>query len=144
MSQYTLSARIVSGSLQLTEAAKKDLRAAMSKWRDCPVTITVKRLHATRSLDQNRYYFFGIGLLAEQLGYTPNEMHELVKMLHLDKDDAASGRNGKLFEGYVVGGSTARLNKLEFSAYIERFRVWAASEFNCVIPDPQQYEGSVA
>ena len=43
------------------------------------VWIIVKPMPKTRSPQQNNYYWIVIKDLAKEIGYTPNEMHEVVK-----------------------------------------------------------------
>ncbi len=43
---------------------------------------------------------------------------------------------------FVIGGSTTRMNKLEFGEYCEAIRQWAAMELGINIPDPGEYEAA--
>jgi len=71
-----------------------------------------------RSSQQNSYYWRIVDLLAEELGYTSQEMHLAIKT----KFDIKS---------------TKELEKKEFSDFIERLIRWSAIELNVVVPDPQ-------
>lgn len=116
---------------------KKGLDRAVSKLRDGEYTLTLERAHAHRSQAQNAYYWSVlVANVAEHTGYTAAEAHEVLKSLHLAQDKAAVGENGRLLNGLVIGGSTARLNKLEFIEFIERVQQWAATELDLVLPDP--------
>ncbi len=70
-----------------------------------------------RSAPQNNYYWNIVRILADELGYTENEMHETIKN-HFDIE------------------STKTLSTKEFSVFIERLVRWSAIELNIVIPDP--------
>ena len=70
-----------------------------------------------RSAPQNNYYWNIVRILADELGYTENEMHETIKN-HFDIE------------------STKTLSTKEFASFIERLVRWSAIEFNIVIPDP--------
>jgi len=69
-----------------------------------------------RSSQQNNYYWKIVDLLAEDLGYTNQEMHQAIKD-HFNID------------------STKVLTTKEFSQFIERIIRWAAIDLNIVIPD---------
>jgi hypothetical protein len=88
-----------------------------------------KNKGTVRSLQQNRYYFgVVVELLSAHTGYTPEEMHEALKIKFL-----LVKRQG--LPDTVM--STARLTKDQFCEYIEKIQRWAATEMGCVIPDPE-------
>lgn len=94
------------------------------------IELTVKKKRKKRSLPQNSYYWAVIvDILGNQFGYTPDEMHEALKwkFLRLDRD-------------LPTVRSTADLTTGEFIEYIEQIKVWAASEHDCYLPDPNEYE----
>ena len=70
-----------------------------------------------RSAPQNNYYWNIVRILADELGYTENEMHETIKN-HFDIE------------------STKTLSTKEFASFIEKLVRWSAIELNIVIPDP--------
>ena len=70
-----------------------------------------------RSAPQNNYYWNIVRILADELGYTENEMHETIKN-HFDIE------------------STKTLSTKEFASFIERLVRWSAIELNIVFPDP--------
>ena len=69
-----------------------------------------------RSSQQNNYYWKIVDLLAEDLGYTTQEMHQAIK-------------------DHFNIKSTKILTTKEFSQFIERIIRWAAIDLNVVIPD---------
>jgi hypothetical protein len=106
--------------------------------------VTIKRLRATRSLEQNAFYWgVVVQLLSEHTGYTPDEIHDLLKMKFIPKRMAFADGNGEVVDQYVLGGSTRKMNKLEFGEYIAAIQQWAAEELDLVIPDPNQDEAVV-
>jgi hypothetical protein len=70
-----------------------------------------------RSSQQNNYYWGIIRILADELGYTEQEMHQTVKN-HFEIE------------------STKTLTTKEFADLIERIIRWSAMELNIVIKDP--------
>ena len=87
-----------------------------------------------RSKNQNSY-LWGVVYkeLAMHLGYTIDEIHELMKhkflsrMLHLNEN-----------EEYNIPLSTTDLSTSEFEDYLRNIREWASSELNCFIPEPNE------
>ena len=107
--------------------------------RDGEFVVTIKRARATRSSQANRWYWgCVVGLVAEHTGYTAEEIHEIYKAKFLPKTLAFADGNGEVLGEFVIGGSTTRLNTVEFSEFCERIREWAADSLGVVIPDPQE------
>lgn len=123
MREFMMIARIVGGRLQ--DGARLD--AAMQRFRDGEVVVTVERRHATRSVEQNAAYWVAIvNPLAEHTGYTPDEIHEILKAKFLPKRVAIQDGNGEIVDEYVIGGTTTRLDKVQFGEFIREIQVWAA------------------
>lgn len=91
---------------------------------------------ATRSLPANAYYWACVvGTLAEHTGYTPDEMHEVLKAKFLPKTLAVQDKNGEIVGEFVIGGSTVKLNTTEFSDYVRDIKTWAREQLDVEIPD---------
>jgi hypothetical protein len=75
-------------------------------------------------------------LLSEHTGYTVDELHEWAKAKFIPKHLALLDKNGEVRDDLVIGGTTTRLNRVEFNEYIEALRKFAAEELGVVIPDP--------
>ena len=69
-----------------------------------------------RSAQQNNYYWKIVEIIAEDLGYTNQEMHSAIK------------------EHFNIQ-STKTLSTKEFANFIERIIRWCAVDLNIVIPD---------
>lgn len=105
--------------------------------RDGEVLVAVTRRKASRSQQQNRWYWGVIvELLSEHTGYTPDEVHEVLKAKFLPKRVALADGNGEVKGEFVIGGTTTTLDKLAFGEFCEAIRTWAADELGVVIPDP--------
>jgi hypothetical protein len=132
--EYVTSARLEKGVLTIRNRRQMD--EALKRWQDCNCIVTIERAHATRSKAQNDYYHsVVVARIADKFKRDPKEMHEILKAVHLPHAKAQRGENGTLMNGYVIGGSTTKLNKLEFIEYLETIVQWAA-ERDIVIPDP--------
>lgn len=132
--ELVVSARLEQGKLHIRKRRQMD--DALARWRDCECLVTIERAHATRSQAQNAYYWsVVVARVADKWEKSPEETHEILKAVHLPHDLAQKGLNGTLMKGYVIGGSTTKLNKLQFIEYLESIVMWA-SEHDIVIPDP--------
>jgi hypothetical protein len=107
----------------------------LKTWRDGEYTVTIARKHATRSVDQNRLYWgVYVRTLSDYTGYSPDEMHEVLKAKFLPKRLAIADGNGEVQNEFVIGGSTTKLNVIEFGDYLAAIHDWAA-QLGCVFPE---------
>jgi hypothetical protein len=132
--QFSTTGRIEGGKLYLR--SRRQMDRSLAGWKDCEVVVTIEKAHATRSHAQNAYFHaVVVAMVSDRTGYTPNEAKELLKAQCLPHD-LADGRNGRLVNGLVIGGSTSKLNKLEFIDFLDACVRWAAEQIDLVIPDP--------
>lgn len=96
------------------------------------IEIRIEKLKSKRSLQQNRLWWLYMGILSKELGYTKDEIHEICKFkfLKLEKVDEATG------EVFPYLGSTAKLNKSDFSDLVSELIRWASETFNIILPLP--------
>ena len=136
--RVVLSGTVSRGKLRLSLPA--DAARELSRWKDgTPLTVSVEKKHATRSLQASAYYWgVVVARIAEHTGYTPDETHEALKQLHLPKTVAFADGNGEVVGELVIGGSTAKLNTVAFYEYVEQIRQWAQEKLGVLIepPDP--------
>jgi hypothetical protein len=83
------------------------------------VTLEIKIAKKVRSPQQNAYYRVIVRELSKELGYTEQEMHEVLK------------------QKYDIE-STKSLAVEEFGEYIDQIIRWAVTEMGIVLPDPKQ------
>src|SRR5262245_8324140 len=135
---YSFTARVEDGELKMSLGTLKSLKAAIKNWRRCVVTVTIAAAHATRSLEQNRFYW-GVVLrtIAEYTGHSTDELHEYFKAHLLPKHLAICDGNGEVKGELVVGGSTRRLDKVQFSEYVDGIRQFALEKLDLDIPGPE-------
>lgn len=99
------------------------------------VTISLKFEKLTRSVVQNRYYFgVIIKILAEEIGYTPEVMHDYMKKLFLgyEEYDMPDGTE------YHKLKSSTNLSTQEAEEYYRQIREWAKDFLNVFIPLPNE------
>lgn len=98
------------------------------------IEITVQKLRSKRSVQQNRLYWLYATILSNEIGYSKEETHEILKFKFLkrEKVDEASGQVLEYLK------STAELTKAEFADLISQTIQFAAENFNIVLPLPQE------
>lgn len=113
---------------------RKELDRWMQLQRDGEFTVTFERAHATRTLEQNSLYFSGfVRPLAEEFGWTMQDMHEYLKQRFLPTQKRklktltlVNRRTGEVVDEITIDMSTTTsLNKIEFSDYLRDIQVWA-------------------
>lgn len=93
------------------------------------VTITITPFRKPRSGAENRYYHgVVVSMLADEFSFTPEEMHEALKLKFLlDKT-----------RKIPTVKSTAQLSTVEFETYLSQIRIWASKEYQIDIPNPNE------
>lgn len=83
-----------------------------------------------RSINQNKFYWKLIEIIAREIGYEVDEMHEVFKFKFLQK--TLEDVNGNLIKGI---SSTKKLNTKEFSDYIKKIKMFAEQELSIKLPN---------
>ena len=95
------------------------------------IELTIRRPNRGRSNQQNRFLWGVIyHLISEETGYTPNEVHDAMRMLFLRDNDRE----------IPTLLSTTSLSVVEMSRYQEQIRQFAAQNLNLSIPEPNEVE----
>ena len=101
--------------------------------------VDVKKQRNNRSMMQNNYYWKCIvQTLSEELGFYPNEIHDILKVKFASEWQSIEVNNNKV--GLQVINSTATMDTKEFEIYAEQIRIWALSELNIRLMLPNEYE----
>ena len=101
--------------------------------------VDVKKQRNNRSIMQNNYYWKCIvQMLADELGYYPNEMHDILKVKFSSEWQSIQVNNKTI--GLQTVNSTARMNTKAFEVYAETIRIWALSELGIRLMLPNEYE----
>ncbi len=94
------------------------------------IQLILRKYKTQRSIPENNYYWgVIIKILADYLGYTPEETHEALKWKFLRK-------GGKI----ETVRSTTDLTTTEAEIYYENIRIWSLTEYQVKIPLPNEIE----
>lgn len=108
---------------QIRSLDGKEVWASMEEWKE----------FKQRSLNENRYYWsVVIDILSSELGYTPEEMHEVIKWKFLAHPIELKGQK------VMTAVSTASLSTSEFEGLMSKIRTWASMELGIYIPEPNE------
>lgn len=98
--------------------------------------IIIKPFRKNRSDNQNRYYWgVVIKILSDEIGFEPEEMHEVLKQKFLTQETLRIGK-----EDFIVVKPTHNMNTTEFEEYLSHIRTWASVEMGISIPLPHDVE----
>jgi len=97
----------------------------------------IKPYKKKRSLAQNNLYWMWVGIIADDLGYMePEDIHEELAKIFLPPH-FYTGLDKEQHERRM---STTALHVREFTDYLNRVEMWAATEFNIRLPHPMDYD----
>ena len=120
-----------SGELKIHN--KSELLESVKMWKGKTGTVTFEKKKSIRTIQQNRLWWAYVTIIANELGYRKNEMHEVLKFKFL-KSELVNEKTGEVFE-YLR--STTALTKSEFGELVDSMIQWA-SEMNIILPTPNQ------
>lgn len=106
-------------------------RYVAAKFKGHEVTVTVEKKTRKRTLDQSAYWWaVPVKILADELGYTPNQMHYALL------GEYGGYESGPTGQAVPKVASSSELNTEEFAKLIDWVLDWAPSQLNVVIPPP--------
>jgi hypothetical protein len=98
-----------------------------------PVWVIVRKESKIRSLQANAYLWVCYTLISEYTGFTPEEIHAICKKKFIVK---TLQYGDKIYEAV---GSTALMDTMEFTSYVDKVKLWAGEEFGITVPEPDEY-----
>jgi len=100
--------------------------------------VEVKKQKNNRSNMQNNYYWACIVQpLANEIGYFPDEMHDILKVKFSSEWQSIDINDKQV--GLQVINSTATMNTKEFEIYANQIRVWALTELGVRLMLPNEF-----
>ena len=110
---------IVKKDTRTLKIINRDKMAEFLESLEGEVDITISEVTSRTHFQNNYYWKVVVKVFGDELGYTREEMHEVLK-------------NEFKIE------STSKLTKDEFRDYIDRIIRWASTHFQIVLPDPDE------
>lgn len=117
------------GNLQTN--VRKKIAEELKQFEGKRIQIRIEKLKSKRSIQQNRYWWLAMTILGNELGYSKEETHELMKFKFLKRERVIE-KTGEILE-YIE--STTTLSKPDFADMVTDMVRWAAS-MGIVIPLP--------
>lgn len=129
----TFHIQIDNGKIVFKSDYQKEL---LTKWiaqfPDGKYLLEIESQKENRSSEQNRYYWFYLGVISEETGYTTEELHEYYKGKFLTKKIL------KMFGQDVrIKGSTSNQTKGQFCDYLANIMV----DSGVPLPDTTEFYG---
>lgn len=118
--------KIQKGKLVLNNIKKFNEFLATQK--DQIVEIRIRKWRTKRSLQQNALYWMWLQVIAQDLGYDTEELHNSFRAMFL------IDRGKKI----PLVRSTTTLNRMEFTQYLDKIER-EASQLDIVLPQPEEY-----
>lgn len=115
----------------LSKSVRNKIASEILQFEGKKVTVTIQKLKSHRSIQQNRYWWLAMTILGNELGYSKEETHELMKFKFLKRERVIE-KTGEILE-YIE--STTTLGKSDFADMVTDMVRWAAS-MGIVIPLP--------
>jgi hypothetical protein len=101
--------------------------------------VEVKKQRNNRSNMQNNYYWACIVQpLANEIGYFPDEMHDILKVKFASQWESIDINDKQV--GLQVVNSSARMNTKEFEVYADQIRIWALTELGIRLMLPNEFK----
>ncbi len=98
-----------------------------------PISVEIKEFRKNRTLSQNRLMWSWINILADHIGETSEDLHEMLKQRFL-----GIVQKKIMGEECTISRSTTKLNTTEFRSYLELIED-IASKLQVRLPRPDDY-----
>lgn len=109
---------------------RPDINFALSTLPNGVYNVKITRKARRRSVSQNALMWMWWKCLEDATGTPSQDWHDYFKSLFLARHATIGGRE------VVLPGTTANLNSVQFTAYLEKVRAHCAAEWGVRLPDP--------
>jgi len=117
--EVTNTVRVRAGQLEIYN--RPGFQNKLQHLEEGEYVLTIQPLKASRSTQQNRYYWKILEIIANHSGHTPLELHESMKIRFLAHPMVFQSRSGQV-EELSVPVSTTNLDVPSFWDYTESIR----------------------
>jgi hypothetical protein len=124
---------ILNGEIKWKSDHHRDLFLRfVQQFSDGKYRLDINTIKSIRSLEQNNYYWFYLGVVSDDTGYTPEEVHEWAKGKFITKEIK------EVFGDLVrIKGTTTNQSRGEFAEYLMKI----AQETGIQLPDTSEFYG---
>lgn len=126
---YEFYSDVKNGKLQPNTSAL--IAESLKQFEGKRICITIGKIKSNRSSNQNRYFHSCISILAQEFGYTAEEMKDIIKYKFLLREKVDE-KTGEVFK-YI--GETHKLSKEDFFELQQRMIQFSA-EYGVILPLP--------
>lgn len=130
--KFTYFSKVENGLL--SKSASKAIRSDLTNFEGKRIVITISKAKSQRTVSQNALWWVYVTMIANELGYSKEEMHEVIKFKFM-KCEKVNEKTGEVMQ-YLK--STTDLSKMDFADLINDLQRWAAESLGIVLPEPGQ------
>ena len=120
----------------------QDIGAAVESYQsrldgDKAHILIIKPVVKARTEDQNSLYWAWLTCIGDETGSDKNYLHEYFKKRYLDHENIEVFQGESFADNISVKVSTAKLNVSQFRHYLNKVKVFAATELNITLPEKE-------
>ena len=131
MTKETFFFSVEQGKMKI--ANRKHFDEVVKNWGNKRGELTLQN-KSHRTIQQNRYFWACMDILGKEIGYSKDEMKELVCFKFLKRDRVIE-KTGEVMQ-FILG--TSGLNKEDFSELMENVLRWSAQDLGIILPLREQ------
>jgi len=131
MKEFLFTSDVKENNLQMN--VRRSIAEKLPYFNGKRVEIIIRKLSSKRSIQQNRYYWAACTIIANEIGLSKEEVHDILKFKFLQEERVIEATG----EIVICFKSTAKLNKSDFADFMDSVIRWAA-EMNIYIPSPDE------
>ena len=106
---------------------KASLNSLISTLKNGEYSLLIKKKTKQRTISQNKLLWLWLNCIAQELGYTAQDMHDYFCTKYLSKE----------VYGAIIVVGTKDLTTLQFKQFLDNIKIFAATELGITLPDPE-------
>jgi len=103
------------------------LNSLISTLKNGEYSLSIKKKTKQRTISQNKLLWLWLNCIAQELGYTAQDMHDYFCTKYLSKE----------VYGAIIVVGTKDLTTLQFKQFLDNIKIFAATELGITLPDPE-------
>jgi hypothetical protein len=118
---------------KISQSNRDKIQMIFDTFSGSSIVMEIKKKTKKRSLPQNSLLWLYNEILGKELGYTAEEMHEVMKGEIFGYEEKKFGDEIKL----IPKKHTKNLSTIDFAWYIQEYQRIAIQKLNVLLPDPE-------